>query len=277
MARRLIDISVALKAGIASDPPHMLPQIEYLDHHATAPAMAAYFGIGVDALPQGEYAAVERVQISTHNGTHLDAPYHFFSSMNHALKPGGEPSWRIDEVPLEWCFQPAVKLDFRHFADGYVATPADVQAELKRIGHTLRPLEIVLVNTAAGARYGQDDFVDIGCGMGKAATLWLLEQGVRLMRHRWLELGCPVLPHAPARSGNRRRRADLGRPPRGARDRLFASGEAFQPGTTAVRRVRGGVLPGQGASRLGRLDARRGHRKRLKLGRLGRGARPAGQ
>jgi kynurenine formamidase len=63
---------------------------------------------------------------------------------------------------------------------GYVCTSGDVQAELKRIGHTLKPLEIVVVNTAAGARYGQDDFVDSGCGIGKDATLWLLEQGVRL-------------------------------------------------------------------------------------------------
>ena len=181
MARRLIDISSSLRAGIASDPPRMLPQIEYIDHHQSAPGIAEFFGISVDRLPDGEYAAVERVTISTHNGTHMDAPYHFFSTMNHALKPGGEPSWRIDEVPLEWCFQPGVKLDFRHFEDGYVATPGDVQAELKRIGHRLAPLEIVVVNTRAGARYGEDDYVDSGCGMGKAATLWLLEQGVRLV------------------------------------------------------------------------------------------------
>src|ERR1700676_3935352 len=114
MPRRLIDISVPLKAGIKSDPPHMLPKIEYMDHHQTAPAMAEYMGVRVDQLPNGEYAAVERVEISTHNGTHMDAPYHFFSSMNHALKPGGEPSWRIDDVPLDWCFQPGVQLDFRH-------------------------------------------------------------------------------------------------------------------------------------------------------------------
>jgi kynurenine formamidase len=181
MARRFVDISVALRAGIASDPPEMLPQIEYLDHHQTAPHLAAYFGVGTDRLPQGEYAAMERCAISTHNGTHLDAPYHYFSSMNHALTPGGEPSWRIDEVPLEWCFQPAVKLDFRHFEDGYVATPGDVEAELRRIGHQLRPLEIVVVNTRAGSRYGEADYVDSGCGMGKAATLWLLERGVRLV------------------------------------------------------------------------------------------------
>ena len=29
---RIVDLSVALKAGIASDPPYMLPSIEYVDH-----------------------------------------------------------------------------------------------------------------------------------------------------------------------------------------------------------------------------------------------------
>ena len=65
-------------------------------------------------------------------------------------------------MPLEWCFQPGVKLDFRHFPDGYVATAADVEAELKRIGHELQPLDIVVVNTRAGARYGHDDYVNSG-------------------------------------------------------------------------------------------------------------------
>ena len=181
MGRRLIDISVPLKTGIASDPPQNLPDIEYQDHHQTAPRMADYMGVRIDQLPDGEYCASERVRITTHNGTHLDAPYHFFSTMNHALKSGGEPSWRIDEVPLEWCFQPAVKLDFRHFPDGYVLQPGDVEAELKRVGHELRPLEIVVINTRAGERYGLDDYVDSGCGMGKAATLWMLERGIRLV------------------------------------------------------------------------------------------------
>ncbi len=180
MPRRLIDISSALRAGIASDPPHMLPEIDYVDHRQSAPQIAQYFGIRQDQLPEGEYAAVERVRISTHNGTHLDAPYHFFSRMNERLKPGGEPSWRIDEVPLDWCWQAGVKLDFRGLPDGHVVTADEVRAELARIGHTLRPLDIVLVNTAAGTRYGEPDYVDTGCGMGREATLWLLEQGVRV-------------------------------------------------------------------------------------------------
>jgi hypothetical protein len=63
-------------------------------------------------------------------------------------------------VPLDWCLQPGVKLDFRHLPDGYVATAADVENELKRIGHTLSPLEIVVVNTSAGAKYGRPDYVN---------------------------------------------------------------------------------------------------------------------
>ncbi|MEM1399980.1 MAG: cyclase family protein, partial [Pseudomonadota bacterium] len=73
-----------------------------------------------------------------------------------------------------------VRLDFRHFEDGYVATADDVAAELDRIGHELKPLDIVLVNTSAAAVYGQDDYIHKGCGMGREATLYLLEKGVRV-------------------------------------------------------------------------------------------------
>jgi kynurenine formamidase len=130
-------------------------------------------------LPDGEAWAVELVQLSTHNGTPLDAPYHFHSTMDNALG-AKKPAIAIHDVPLEWCFQPAVKLDFRHFADGRVVTGADVAAELKRIGHELAPLEIVVVNTRAGSRCGHPDFVRAGCGMGCEATMYLLERGVRL-------------------------------------------------------------------------------------------------
>ncbi len=176
MARRFIDISNALEADIASDPPMALPEIEYFDHSQTAAQIAAFFpGLTEKDLPGAEGWAVEKLTISTHNGTHLDAPYHHHSTMN-----GGERSWTIDEVPLEWCMNPGVKLDFRDRPDGYLVGADEVEAELKRIGHELQPLDIVVVNTAAGAKYGQPDYVASGCGMGREATLWLLERGVRV-------------------------------------------------------------------------------------------------
>jgi kynurenine formamidase len=36
------------------------------------------------------------------------------------------------------------------------------------------------VNTSAGAAYGRPDYVAKGCGMGREATLYLLERGVRI-------------------------------------------------------------------------------------------------
>ncbi len=73
-----------------------------------------------------------------------------------------------------------MKLDFRRFEDGYVATAKDVEEELHRIHYELKPLDIVLVNTRAGSRYGYEDYVSSGCGMGYEATMYLLERGVKL-------------------------------------------------------------------------------------------------
>jgi kynurenine formamidase len=176
MARRFVDISIPLEAGVASDPPIMLPQIDYLDHKMTAGQIAGFFpGLTVDDLPGGDGWAVEFLRVSSHNGTHLDAPWHHHSTMD-----GGKRAITIDEVPLEWCMNPGVKLDFRHLPDGYLVSAAEVEAELKRIGHRLQPLDIVVVNTSAGAKYGQADYVDSGCGMGREATMYLLERGVRV-------------------------------------------------------------------------------------------------
>ena len=173
---RIVDLSVPLESGIASDPPGFEPKITYLDHKATAHQVLSFFpGMKPEELPGGEGWAIEKLEMITHNGTHLDAPYHHQSTMD-----GGKRAITIDEVPLEWCFQPGVKLDFRHFEDGYLVTARDIEDELKRIGHELQPLEIVVVNTAAGAAYGQPDYLNKGCGMGREATLWLLERGVRI-------------------------------------------------------------------------------------------------
>jgi kynurenine formamidase len=140
------------------------------------PQLSVFFpGLKPEDMPDGEAWAIEKIELITHNGTHLDAPYHFASTMNH-----GERAITIDEVPLDWCFQPGVKLDFRHFPDGYVVTTGDVEKELERIGHELKPLDIVTINTSAGERYGQKDYVSAGCGMGYEATMYLLERGVRL-------------------------------------------------------------------------------------------------
>ncbi|MCB1394916.1 MAG: cyclase family protein [Rhodobacter sp.] len=178
--RRIVDLSIYLENDVLSDPPPLAPKITYQSHRDTLGEFQhLYPGTKPSDYPDGEAAAAEKLEVTTHNGTHLDAPWHYASTMDARFGPP-KRAMTIDEVPLEWCFQPGVKLDFRHFPDGYRVSAADVEAELARIGHTLRPLEIVVINTAAGAAYGQPDYVSKGCGMGREATLFLLEQGIRV-------------------------------------------------------------------------------------------------
>ncbi len=176
MARRFIDLSIPISNKIAADPPGYELSIDYVSHHETLKILhQRYDGLDANDLPGAEGFALEHVRLSTHNGTHVDAPWHYASTMND-----GTRSRTIDEMPLHWFFGPGVKLDFRHLADGHVVQPHDIDAELHRIGHTLHPFDIVLINTSAGAHFGAPDYVQRGCGMGRAATLHLTSMGIRV-------------------------------------------------------------------------------------------------
>ena len=59
-------------------------------------------GLQQDQLPDGEAWAVEMLTLSTHNGTHMDAPWHFHWTQDASLPSGRRPAMTIDEVPLDW-------------------------------------------------------------------------------------------------------------------------------------------------------------------------------
>ena len=135
MTRRFVDLSIYLENDVVSDPPAFKPEISTSPTSTIGQIEPFFPGLKKEDCPTAKAGPWEKVTLSTHNGTHLDAPFHFHSTMDKAL---GEKkrAWTIDEVPLEWCFQPGVKLDFRHFGDGYVVTAADIEAELKRASTT---------------------------------------------------------------------------------------------------------------------------------------------
>ncbi len=174
---RIVDLSIPLDPDVVTDPPFMRPSIERQTHGDSMRELQMFFpGVTAEQIPGGAgFAASETLTLTTHNGTHLDAPWHYHPTMNN-----GERAITIDEVPLDWCYRPGVKLDFRDLPDGHVVTAAEVEAELARIGHVLRPLDIVLVNTRAGSRLGEADFLGAGVGMGYEATLYLTSRGVRV-------------------------------------------------------------------------------------------------
>ncbi|RCW24032.1 kynurenine formamidase [Ciceribacter lividus] len=173
---KIIDLSVAIENDIPADPPGLGPRISYTNHAEGSDEVLRFFpGLDIADVPGGEGWAVEQLNLTAHAGTHLDAPWHFASTMNN-----GERAWTIDEVPLDWCIRPGVKLDLRELPDGHVATAADMEAAVKATGRALQPYDIVLINTAAGAAYGRPDFLGRGCGIGREATLWLMAQGIHI-------------------------------------------------------------------------------------------------
>jgi kynurenine formamidase len=138
--------------------------------------MTQFFpGVEKEQLPESLGWALEILTLTTHSGTHLDSPYHYHPKMD-----AGKPSLTIDQIPLEWCFSDGVLLDFRHKGDGERITAKDVENELDRIGHELKPLDIVLIQTGADEAWGTPQYLMKGAGMDRESTLYLTEKGVKV-------------------------------------------------------------------------------------------------
>jgi kynurenine formamidase len=184
---RLIDLSLPISPSTAEPGP---AKIDYVDHHHAATELAAVatqllqtkFKNSVQAPVITEAAfhdhmglANENLQLDSHAGTHMDAPWHFGPLCEN------RPSKTIDRVPLEWCFGPGVVLDVRHKKPGETITPNDLEQALERIDYRLKPGDIVLVMTGADKHFLQSDYFSAHPGMGREATLWLLDQGIKVI------------------------------------------------------------------------------------------------
>ncbi|MEZ5101140.1 MAG: cyclase family protein [Thermoleophilia bacterium] len=105
-----------------------------------------------------------------HVGTHCDA-------VRHIVPTGGD----VTAIPLEYCYGDGVVLDFRHKEVGAGIGAAEIDEALARIGYTLKPRDIVLIHTGAGAYNTEDRYKTDHCGMTAEATRHLIAQGVRMM------------------------------------------------------------------------------------------------
>ena len=177
MGQKIIDLSIAIEAGLPSDPEMMIPHIDYVTHEQGAEQMEQFFpGLKKEQLPKGLGWAVEFARLTTHSGTHLDAPFHY-----HPFMDNGQKAMTIDEVPLSWCFSDGVVLDFSFKADGERITAEDLKNKLSEIDYQIKPLDIILIRTGADAAWGKPEYLVKGAGMTKESTLFLLDQGVKVV------------------------------------------------------------------------------------------------
>jgi kynurenine formamidase len=165
MARRLIDLSMPVHNDMVAFPRVVRPAIAMYETWREFAERIGAAAHGVDWL-----TASCIVVTGDHIGTHIDSLRHLRDDA-----PGPEG------IPLEYCYGDGVCLDFRHIERGAGITLADVKAALSKINYTIKPLDIVLIHTGAGAIQNSEAYLREQCGMTAEATHWFLDQGVKVL------------------------------------------------------------------------------------------------
>jgi len=169
---RLIDLSVAIGRDVQDPLPF---SIRYESHEEGVVIGAKLFGVEQEAFPEGKGLAGEFLELTTHAGTHVDAPWHYWPTTE------GKPARTIDELPLDWFYSDGVVLDFTDKPPGYEISSKDVKEKLASIGYVLRPYDIVMIRTDCDKKLYDPDYAQSHPGVSAEATLWLIDQGIKVM------------------------------------------------------------------------------------------------
>jgi kynurenine formamidase len=143
--RKIVDLSIPVQTDTPVYPGDPMPQF------CLAHTIASH-GFNVSGM-----------EMSSHCGTHCDAPYHFL-----------EDGARIDELPLERFIGRGVIVDARGLEPH---SPIDVEA-LTPHAAAIGPNTIALLHTGWSGRLGNDTYFDHPY-LSERACMWLLERGVR--------------------------------------------------------------------------------------------------
>lgn len=127
-------------------------------------------------FPEGKALSLMHYTLTTHTGTHMDAPWHYGDRT-----AAGAPARTICEVPLDWCHGNGVRLDVRHGPADEAVTAPEIEAALAAIGYAIKPFDIVLLWTAGDGEIGTRGYFQRFRGVSRAATAYLVERGVRVI------------------------------------------------------------------------------------------------
>ncbi len=162
---KLIDLSMEVTGDMVVFPRVARPimtMLESWEEFATNVGAAQYGATWLTA----HYVTI----LGDHVGTHVDSLKHM-----RADAPGPEG------IPLEYCYGDGVVLDFSDKPVGYGITSADLMAALEKSGHSLKPLDIVLIKTGASRYNTEMRYLTEHCGMTGESTNWLIDQGIKVM------------------------------------------------------------------------------------------------
>lgn len=122
---------------------------------------------------------ISQIVMGTHQGTHLDAMFHFF-----------DDGRTLDQMPLEWFYGPARMLKIPKPLNGEI-TPDDLQPYEEH----LKPGAKIILNTGWHRQFGSQQFFEGFPSLSLAAARYLATRRIRLLGmdmptpgKEWLEL-----------------------------------------------------------------------------------------
>jgi kynurenine formamidase len=150
-------------------------EVNYVDHKAGAKIMQELFQCSESDLPEREGWAEDDIVISSHCGTHVDAPWHYGSTCE------GKPAKKIDEIPLAELYCSAVVLDLTaKRGTGSAITIDDLQQALQKVSYQIQPGDAVLIHTGHDKYDVCDPMRYNYPGLVRESALWLAEQGAKV-------------------------------------------------------------------------------------------------
>jgi len=173
---KVIDLSATIRSMPKESGAFDAVHVEYFDHAHGAAQASALLNAPASAFRNEEGWATEEItKLGTHSTTHVDAPWHYNSTID------GRPAQTIDQLPLEWFFGDGVVLNMTHKSRGNPVAVADIRKTLAAMDYKLKPFDIVLIHTGCDKHYGAPDYIFQGPGVTADATVWLIDQGIRVM------------------------------------------------------------------------------------------------
>jgi len=106
---------------------------------------------------------ITQLVMSTHLGTHIDAPFHFF-----------DDGKSVDQLDLAKCFGPAWVLDFTHKGPKAVITEAELKAHEDKIVPGAR----LIIRTGWDKVFPEQQYFDEGPAVAKEACTYLAEKKI---------------------------------------------------------------------------------------------------
>ncbi len=169
---RFVDLSLTIE-NVPSEPEPA--DIKYISHEEGAKILGEDIGLSKNDFPDGMAINLERISLTSHTGTHLDAPFHYGPfSENKIAKT-------IEDIPLSWCYGNGLLIDLSNNSFSEPVSENEILNFLNENNCSIKKGDIVLINTGASKLWGTKEYFTSFRGISPEATDYILSKDVKII------------------------------------------------------------------------------------------------